>query len=125
MVLKFLTSPIKSITRPANKYLLAGLVIGGAVIFVPAVQKRAATGSSVLTSISTSFANTFDAILPFRTVGNQLASLGGGFRDFGVGIGEGFSGLFSPLTSFIDFAQRITGYGNPASPQTQEEEVLP
>jgi hypothetical protein len=121
MVLKFLLNPIKSISRPANKYLIGGLVIVGAVLFFPAVQKRAATGSSILTSISTSVSNVFNAVLPFDIIGNELAQLGGGFRDFGVGIGEGFSGLFSPLTSFIDFAQRITGYGNPASPVEQEE----
>ena len=72
MVVKFLINPIKAIVRPANKYLMAGLIVAGIVLFIPAAQKRAATGSSVLSSVGESIGNLFDAILPFSRIGTGL-----------------------------------------------------
>ena len=120
-----------------NKFAIAGLGLGAYLLLSKRGQATARSGIPLISGAGQGVGEAIESILPLDIFGREIGALGSGFSEFGVGIGSGISGIFSPITGFINWATSITGLGSQttsggkggsalapmayASPQAQEE----
>lgn len=99
---------IRKITKPSKRFFTAGLIIAGAVIFIPRIQASVARSGPVLSGFGSGVADLFESLLPFDILGTELGKLGTGFGTFGQGVGSGVKGIFSPLTDLVNFVANLS-----------------
>ena len=123
-----------------NKFALVGLALGAYLLLSKRGQATARTGIPLVSGAGAAIGETIESLIPLDIFGRELKTFGQGFCQFCQGIGTGISGIFSPITYFIDWAAGIVGLGaqstaggqggNPSaesaagSAQAQEEEMI-
>ena len=82
-----------------------------ALITIALVQpERFKVAGQALTPFSQGFASLIQT--PFEPIGKlgiELGEFGAGFKTAGTGIGQGISGIFSPLQDLVNWGMMITG----------------
>ena len=123
-----------------NPYVLGAFALAAVLLLSKRGQSVARGGIPLVSQAGEAIGTTIESILPLDIFGRELSAVGTGFGEFGVGIGSGISGIFAPITNFINWATSTLGIGNlsasggaggsgkalgdPASAQAQEEETV-
>mgnify|MGYP003151990674 CR=1 FL=1 len=87
-----------------------GLALLALVTIALLKPERFQLAGKALTPFSTGFQNLLIAPLqPIGALGTELGEFGTGFKTAGAGIGQGISGIFSPIQDLVNWGLMVTG----------------
>jgi len=105
-----------------NKFVIGGAIIIGYILFSKKGQETVASGIPVVSGATQAFATGLEQIIPIDIIGREIGSFGTSFKEFGGGVSEGITSLFSPIKGFIDYARELFPWAISGSARRAQEE---